>query len=119
MEQVFINILENAANYTPDETPIEIDAVQHGDAIFVLIRDRGSGFSRGDEQRVFEKFFRGKTKNVRGAGLGLTISRAIIQRHNGRISASNRRGGGAVITIELPIGGAPPQLQTVPENSVT
>jgi two-component system sensor histidine kinase KdpD len=119
IEQVLINVLENAANYTPAETPIEIDAVQQGQAVFIWVRDRGPGFTRGDEQRVFGKFFRGNTKSVRGAGLGLTISRAIIQQHNGRISASNRRGGGAAITIELPIGGAPPQLQEVSEDSVT
>jgi len=119
IEQVFINVLENAANYTPAGGPIEISAVQRGENVVVLVRDRGPGFPHGDEERVFEKFFRGKTKGVRGAGLGLAISRAIVQRHQGRISASNGRGGGAVLMIELPIGGPPPQVQAMPESSIT
>src|SRR5215475_13109721 len=117
IEQVFINILENAANYTPTGSPIEISANQHGANIIVLVRDGGPGFQQGDEKRVFEKFFRGQTESVRGAGLGLPIARAIIQRHKGKITASNSRRGGALLTVELPIGGVPPHLQPTPESS--
>jgi len=119
IEQVFINILENAANYTPAGSPIEVSAIQSGETIVVSVRDKGPGFPHGDEERVFEKFFRGKANSVRGAGLGLTICRAIVQRHKGRMSASNGRGGGAVLLIELPIGGTPPEVQAVPESSTT
>jgi K+-sensing histidine kinase KdpD len=117
VEQVFINILENAVNYTPPGTPIEISAEQLRGNIVVLVRDSGPGFRNGEEQRVFEKFFRGNTRNVRGAGLGLPIARAIVQRHNGTITASNSRRGGALLTIELPIGGVPPHVQPAPESS--
>jgi two-component system sensor histidine kinase KdpD len=117
IEQVFINILENATNYTPTGTPIEITANQDGANIIVLVRDGGPGFRPGEEMRVFEKFFRGQTKSVRGAGLGLPIARAIIQRHKGTITASNSRRGGALLTIELPIGGVPPQMQPTAESS--
>ena len=119
IEQVFFNILENATNYTPAGTSIEISAIEHGKNIVVFVRDQGPGFAPGDEDRVFEKFFRGKTDGVRGAGLGLAICRAIVQRHEGTISASNQREGGAVLTIVLPIGGAPPQVQAMPEASIT
>jgi two-component system sensor histidine kinase KdpD len=117
IEQVFINILENAANYTPAGSRIEISANQDGRNIIVLVRDSGPGFRQGEEKRVFEKFFRGQTKSVRGAGLGLPIARAIIERHKGTITASNSRRGGALLTIELPIGGVPPHLQPTAENS--
>jgi K+-sensing histidine kinase KdpD len=119
IQQVFFNILENAANYTPAATPIEISAMERGKNIVVVVRDEGPGFASGDEDRVFEKFFRGKTDGVRGAGLGLAICRAIVQRHEGTISAFNQRGGGAVLTIELPIGGAPTRVQAMPESSIT
>jgi two-component system sensor histidine kinase KdpD len=105
IEQVFINILENASNY------------QDGRNIVVLVRDSGPGFLQGEEKRVFEKFFRGDTRSIRGAGLGLTIAHAIVQRHKGTITASNSRRGGALLTIELPIGGVPPQVQAAPESS--
>jgi K+-sensing histidine kinase KdpD len=117
IEQVFINVLENAANYTPPGSPIEITADQAGASVIILVRDSGSGFREGDEKRVFDKFFRGETMNVRGAGLGLTIARAIIHRHQGTITASNSRRGGALLTVELPIGGVPPRLQPAPESS--
>jgi two-component system sensor histidine kinase KdpD len=119
LEQVFMNILENASNYTPPGSPIEISAVMDRDSIIVLVRDNGPGFQNGEENRVFEKFFRGNTKDIRGAGLGLPIARAIVEKHKGAITASNSRRGGALLTIELPIGGKPPQLQAVPESTTT
>jgi K+-sensing histidine kinase KdpD len=117
IEQVFINILENAVNYTPPGSPIEITAELEGANIIVLVRDSGPGFRQGEELRVFEKFVRGGTNNIRGAGLGLPIARAILQRHEGTISASNSRRGGAILTIELPIGGIPPRLQPAAEGT--
>jgi K+-sensing histidine kinase KdpD len=119
IQQVFINILENAVNYTPPGSPIEISAAVQDRNIIVLLRDEGPGLATGEEERIFEKFYRGRSNEVRGAGLGLPIARAIIQKHEGRITASNSRKGGALFTIELPIGGRPPQLQPLPEGSVT
>jgi len=117
--EVFANLLENAAKYTASGTPIEISAIEHRQKVIIMVRDRGAGFTPGDEERVFEKFFRGNTGNVRGAGLGLAICRSIVQLHEGHISAANRPGGGAVVTIELPIGGTPPELTAMPESSLT
>jgi len=116
MEQVFVNLLENATNYTPQGTPVEVAAMTDATRLVVFIRDSGPGIPAGDEERVFEKFFRGKTDGVRGAGLGLAICRAIIQLHEGKIFASNRPGGGATITIELPLRGKPPKAPALPEN---
>jgi two-component system sensor histidine kinase KdpD len=117
IQEVFTNILENAAKYTPPGTAIEISAAESRENVVIFIRDNGAGFASGDEKHVFEKFFRGKTDGVRGAGLGLAICKAIVERHGGSITAANRPGGGAVITIELPIGGTPPVLTGLHENS--
>jgi len=118
LEQLFINLLENAAKYTPPESRIGISAVPHGQKLLVFLHDNGPGFPPGQERRVFEKFFRGKTDGIRGAGLGLAICRAIVERHQGVISASNSSTGGARITIELPMEGAPPPVQQISETSL-
>ncbi len=110
LEQVLINLLENAVKYTPAGTPIEIAALRDGEQVSVEVRDRGPGLPPGQENRIFEKFFRGSEQSGRGAGLGLAICRAIVNGHGGRIEALQRSGGGAVIRVHLPIGGTPPRM---------
>ncbi|MEO8369012.1 MAG: DUF4118 domain-containing protein [Candidatus Solibacter sp.] len=101
--QLLVNLLENADKYTPEGTPIELEAEATEDAVVLEIRDRGPGFAEGDERRIFEKFYRRNAKGVRGVGLGLPICRAIVEAHRGRIEAFNRAGGGAVFRIHLPL----------------
>ena len=109
LEQVFINLLENAAKYTPAGTPIEISAATGPGVVTVSVADRGPGLAPGEEQRVFEKFYRGgDAPPGKGVGLGLTISRGIVMAHGGRIWAENRAGGGAVFRFTLPLTGPAP-----------
>ena len=75
----------------------------------VDIADHGPGFATGEEERVFDKFYRSPGATGRGVGLGLAISRAIIDTHGGKIWAEPRAGGGAVFHFTLPIGDAPPE----------
>jgi two-component system sensor histidine kinase KdpD len=104
MEQVFFNLLENAAKYTSPETPIEITARYTQEMVTVEIADRGPGFSEGDEERIFDKFYRGQSLQSRpGTGLGLAICKGIIHAHGGRIWAENRDAGGAVFRFSLPL----------------
>jgi len=100
--QVVTNLVENALKYTPKETPLEIAAEATPDAVILEVRDRGPGLPAGDEERIFEKFYRGSAKGARGAGLGLAICRAIVQAHQGKIQAFNRPGGGAAFRMSLP-----------------
>ncbi len=100
--QVLWNLLENAAKYTPPGAPLELAAFESGGAILIEVRDRGPGIAPGEEERIFEKFYRGKSDNVRGAGLGLPICRAIVQAHRGTIQALAREGGGTTFRISLP-----------------
>jgi two-component system sensor histidine kinase KdpD len=100
--QVLWNLLENAAKYTPPGAPLELAAFESGGAILIEVRDRGPGIAPGEEERIFEKFYRGKSDNVRGAGLGLPICRAIVQAHRGTIQALARDGGGTTFRISLP-----------------
>jgi two-component system sensor histidine kinase KdpD len=103
--QLLVNLLENATKYSPEGTPIEVEAESSGDAITLEVRDRGPGFAPNEEQRIFEKFYRGRSDGTRGAGLGLAICRAIVDAHRGTIEAFNRTGGGAVFRIRLPLEG--------------
>jgi two-component system sensor histidine kinase KdpD len=106
IEQVLMNLLDNIIRYTPEGTPVELAASVRGEEIVFEIQDRGPGIPRGEEERIFEKFVRGSATGG-GIGLGLTICRAIITAHGGRIWAENRQGGGAVFRFTLPLGEQP------------
>jgi two-component system sensor histidine kinase KdpD len=100
--QVFINLLENAAKHTPAGLPVEIEARREGAHVVVEVADRGPGLPANEEQKIFDKFYGPGVTG--GAGLGLTICRAIVEAHGGRIGAENRPGGGAVFRFWLPAG---------------
>jgi two-component system, OmpR family, sensor histidine kinase KdpD len=109
LEQVFINLLENALKYSPPGSPIEIGATLVPGELVVEIADRGAGLPPGEEERVFERFYRvADGRRAEGAGLGLAVCQAILKVHGGRISAENRSGGGAVFRFTLPLTGTPP-----------
>jgi two-component system sensor histidine kinase KdpD len=111
IEQVLINLLENAIKYTPPGSPIEISATGARDAVTVTVADRGPGIPPGGVQRVFEKFYRARAGDGSGGvGLGLTICRGIVEAHGGRIWVENRPGGGAAFHFTLPLEGTPPPV---------
>ena len=115
LEQVLMNLLDNAATYAPAGTSIDLHAwIDDGEAL-VQVADRGPGLAAEELERVFEKFYRGAhttASGSRGAGLGLAICSAIIQAHGGRIWAENRPGGGACFLFSLPLEGQPPTVET-------
>ena len=106
--QLLWNLLENAIKYTPGGSPIQIAARPQENLLVLEVRDCGPGIAPGEEERIFEKFFRGERRlygsssNSRGAGLGLPICRAIAEAHGGSIQALPREGGGVVFRILLP-----------------
>jgi two-component system sensor histidine kinase KdpD len=109
--QALVNLLDNALKYTPAASPIEVSARIEGDSVIIEVGDRGAGLAAGEEQRVFDKFYRRASANGQpGAGLGLAIAKAVAAAHGGQISAANRPGGGAVFSLALPLGGPPPEL---------
>ena len=110
VEQVFINLLDNALKYTPAGTPIRIAATASDERITVEIADRGPGLPRGEEERVFEKFHRGGVTSERGAGLGLAICKGIVQAHGGRVWAHNLPEGGTAFFFTLPLTETTPAM---------
>jgi two-component system sensor histidine kinase KdpD len=114
LEQVFVNLLENASRYTAPGTAIDISAVIVGKTAEIRVADSGPGVVAGSESQIFEKFFRGSTgapDGRRGVGLGLAICRAIVEAHGGQISVANRHAGGAEFRIVLPCDEPPPRIR--------
>jgi two-component system sensor histidine kinase KdpD len=107
LEQVFMNLFDNAIKYTTKGTPLDLSASESFYTVTVELADRGPGIPPGEEERIFEKFVRGRTAGG-GVGLGLAICRTIINAHGGKIWAENREGGGAVFRFTLPAAGLPP-----------
>ena len=105
LHDVLRNLVENASNYSPEGGVIEISSRRDGSAIEIIVADRGPGIPAGDLPRIFERFYRvdrSRTRDPGGTGLGLSIVRHLVELHEGTVSAANREGGGAVITIRLP-----------------
>jgi two-component system sensor histidine kinase KdpD len=115
VEQVLFNLVENAVKYTPPGSPVAVSAALEGGVLRIEIADRGPGLARGQEESVFEKFYRGRREgDPSGVGLGLSICRSIVEVHGGRISAANREGGGSVFRLTLSQEGEPPPV--MPED---
>lgn len=112
LEQLLVNLVDNAVRYSPADSPIEVSARRLDDSFEIEVADRGRGFAPGDEHRVFDLFYRGSSvKSDRwGTGIGLAICRAIAEAHGGTIKVCNRDGGGAMVTITLPHTASPPAV---------
>jgi two-component system sensor histidine kinase KdpD len=110
MEQVFINLIENALKYSPPTGSLHVAALKGEDSILVEVSDRGPGIPAGEEKKIFDPFSRATSANgehadqrSNGAGLGLAICRAIVEAHGGAIWVENRPRGGAVFRFTLPL----------------
>ena len=101
MEQVLVNLLDNARKYSPPGTRIEIGVVHEPDAVSVAVRDHGSGIPAEDHERIFERFRRLRT-DQNGLGLGLHISREIVRKHGGELQVELPPDGGTRFVVRLP-----------------
>ncbi|MES2304020.1 MAG: sensor histidine kinase KdpD [Gemmatimonadota bacterium] len=108
IEQVLVNLLENAVRYGSAGKEITVWAHRTGDAVEIGVADRGPGVAAAELDRIFEKFHRGAGASAGGIGLGLAICRAIIAAHGGTIYAELRDGGGLQVIIRLPLPGDQP-----------
>jgi two-component system sensor histidine kinase KdpD len=107
MEQLLLNLLENAAKYTPEGSPVAITARSVADGLEIAVADRGPGLAPDELEKVFDLFYQGRKAaggagGRKGYGIGLAICRAIALVHGGTIRAENREGGGAAFIVTLP-----------------
>lgn len=119
LEQVIINLVENAVRYAPCGSPIDLSASASDHNVIVEVADRGPGIPVGEESRIFDKFYRGKLTREGGVGLGLTICRGIVDAHGGRIWAENRPSGGALIRFSVPLPDEQPDVERANGNSMS
>lgn len=103
MEQVFLNLLENAAKFTQEGTRITITASFDAANAVIVVSDTGPGLPGGDREALFERFQRGDRTGPAGHGLGLAICRAVAKAHGGTITAADNPAAGARFTLTLPI----------------
>lgn len=105
LPKVICNLVENAAKYSAAASPILVKANAEADMVAIAVTDRGVGIAPSERGLIFEKFYRGRAQASRrpGTGMGLAISRAIIEAHHGTIGVSSVPGEGATFTVRLPI----------------
>jgi two-component system sensor histidine kinase KdpD len=115
IEQVLVNLIDNALKYTPPGSPIDIIATATDERVTVEVADRGPGIPAGQEQKIFDKFYRAQPGDGRGAGLGLAICQGVVRAHGGRIWAQNLPGGGVAFLFTIPLTGTPPVVTTAHE----
>ena len=103
LHDVIRNLVENAVNYSPDDTEIRLRAHRTDGSCAIEVIDSGPGLPAGDLTRVFERFYRvDKSRSRPGTGLGLAIVKHLVELHGGTVLAGNRPEGGAVFTVTLP-----------------
>ncbi len=113
-EHLVFNLIDNAVKHTPAAAPIEVRGRTSKGWVEIEVADRGPGLAPGEEERVFDKFYRGPAARGPGMGLGLSICRSIANLHDGSLTAGNRAGGGASFRVRLPVTSPPmggPSLQ--------
>ena len=103
LKQVFCNVLDNAAKHGGSGKRITASMTREDDEYIIRIRDYGPGIPEAELPFVKQKFYKGSSK-ARGSGIGLAVCEEIVQRHGGTFDIANAEGGGAVVTIRLPIG---------------
>lgn len=103
IEQVLYNLILNATQYAPVQSTISLRFSIAENALRMSVSDNGPGFTDGEKDAVFNKFYRGNSMRTGGTGLGLSIAKGFVQAHNGTISATNNAEGGALFDILLPI----------------
>src|SRR5260370_22269594 len=100
---VLQQLLENAAKYSPSESPIHISVENTGAEIVISVADRGAGIDELEQALIFDKFFRGKDNrySVQGTGMGLAIAKAVVEAHGGAIRVTSQLGQGSVCSFAL------------------
>lgn len=101
LEEVVVNLIDNAVKYSPSDTPIDLEVAATADAVRIAVRDRGRGVAEAERDRIFEPFYRAST-NTPGVGLGLHISREIVELHGGTLTVETPPDGGSRFVICVP-----------------
>jgi signal transduction histidine kinase len=105
LRQVLVNLLDNAIKYSPDGGEVAVELAGGAGRVRLTVRDQGLGVPSGEQERIFEKFYRldpALTRGVGGSGLGLFISRELVTRMGGSLTVRSQPGEGAAFVVDLP-----------------
>ena len=105
--RALLNLLDNAAKYSPESAPVQLELAANGDHAQISVRDHGPGIPIAEQKAVFTKFYRGsvaKTSGVKGTGIGLATVQHIVRAHHGEVRLDSTLGEGCTFTIVLPQG---------------
>ena len=105
VESALVNLIENAVKYSDPGTAVDVSAVDAGDGVELIVRDRGIGIPPADRDRIFERFYRvdrARSRATGGTGLGLAIVRNVARNHGGDVKVDSREGEGSTFVIQLP-----------------
>ena len=118
VQQVLINLIDNAIKYSPLGSPLDIHAELASDKLIIAVADRGPGIPPEQSEKLFEKFHRLNPESPQtGVGLGLTLCRSIMEAHDGRVAVKARSGGGSQFELEFPVYEQPTVTELV-EHSI-
>ncbi|MFZ4465393.1 MAG: sensor histidine kinase, partial [Bacteroidales bacterium] len=106
-EQAIYNLVLNATQYAPAGTTIRLKFFYDIHHLFIQVMDRGPGFPVDELPSLFNKFYRGTAASAGGTGLGLSIVKGFVEAQNGTVSADNRKNGGAIFTVKIPVKQTP------------
>jgi signal transduction histidine kinase len=103
LEQVAANLIDNAVKYTPPGGRVDIEVAAEDHSAVLRVRDTGPGIPAHELPRIWERLFRGDTSRTeRGLGLGLSLVKAVVEAHGGRVSVSSEPGQGSTFSVFLP-----------------
>lgn len=114
------NLIANAVNYSPDDTPVSISRDLRGGSVVIRVTDRGIGIAPEDQSRVFERFYRvdkARSRATGGTGLGLALVKHTVINHGGNIALWSRPGTGSTFTLEFPVLDEIPTEEHVPDHT--
>jgi signal transduction histidine kinase len=106
--QVFYNLVDNAIKFSGTSKHIDISLIPVEDEIVFCVKDYGIGISAKEQEKIFDRFYRGgepQRLGIKGSGIGLTIVKQIVEAHGGTISIESEIGKGSMVTVRLPLDG--------------
>jgi signal transduction histidine kinase len=117
LQQVLVNLVDNSIKYTPRNGSVEIAAEEHATDVTIIVRDTGIGMEAEEIPHIWERLYRGdKSRAERGLGLGLSLVKAIVQAHGGRMEVDSRLGQGSTFRVTFP---KPPLSSSHPRSPST
>jgi signal transduction histidine kinase len=120
LRQVLLNLVDNAIKYSPDGGAVELALHRTDGGVQFVVRDEGLGFPSEEAEKIFDRFYRldpELTRGIGGTGLGLYISRELVERMRGKIWADSEPGRGSSFTVELPLDPNTSEAESTPPPS--